>query len=227
VRRVFVMRLALVIVLSGLPLQAVASPPKDRPRSATVQPEKAVGSKRIKAVSVTNAGRSLKSIGSSGKLAVSKTPVTRLSKASRFVERGLKSDTASSQRLSYRYLYHATSRDAFKAISTHGFRTDIPSPQVAFHRNRFGRGVYLSTSAAGAHAERPGGVTLRVRADVRRPLDLRARGPITDLAMAKAIARGARKHGYDAIVFRSIRPGGGGTNIVVFDSSRIRVLQQR
>ena len=57
----------------------------------------------------------------------------------------------------------------------------------------------------------------------RNNLDITSRGPIHDKAMAKAIARGARKHGFDSLTTQSVQPGGG-TNTVVFEPSRARIL---
>ena len=64
-----------------------------------------------------------------------------------------------------------------------------------------------------------GGTVLRVNVDLGRNLNVPNRG-IIDYEMGQAIARGARKHGFNSITFCSAQ-NPGGVNIVVFDPSRI------
>lgn len=71
--------------------------------------------------------------------------------------------------------------------------------------------------------ERGGGVVLQIDATVGRSLNILNRGPIYDAAIAKAIARGARKHGFDSIITRSVQPGGG-VNTVIFDPRNVRAV---
>lgn len=119
--------------------------------------------------------------------------------------------------------FHATDSKNVPLIKQGGFRTDLPNPQAAWRNNRFGRGVYMADSPEGALAERPGSnAMLTVEADVGKTLDLTARGPIRDSDAAKAIARGARKHGFDSLTVQSVQPGGG-TNTVVFEPQRVKI----
>lgn len=119
--------------------------------------------------------------------------------------------------------YHAASESAVEPIKKFGFRTDIPNPQAAFHNNRFGRGVYLANTRKAALAERPNSAVLRVEADIGKNLNIIERGPIYDADLAKGIARGARKHGFDSITTKSVRDGGD-INTVIFDPSRTRAI---
>jgi hypothetical protein len=105
-------------------------------------------------------------------------------------------------------------------ITQQGFRTDLPNVIAAGRNNRFGRAVYLSDFPETALAERPGGAVLDVQADFGRNLNVMDRGPIQDLAVARSIARGARKHGYDSITTLSVRRRGG-VNLIVFDPKRV------
>ncbi|WGO98949.1 hypothetical protein QFX18_02595 [Saccharophagus degradans] len=90
-----------------------------------------------------------------------------------------------------------------------GFRIDIPNLQAAFHNNRFGSGVYISETPAAALVERPNSVVLNVDANLGKNLDITTRGPIYDADLAKSIARGARKHGYDSVTTISVQKSGG------------------
>ena len=122
------------------------------------------------------------------------------------------------------YYYHSCGDDVADIIAENGFRTDIPNPQAAFNNNRYGRGVYLADSPTTALAERPGGTVLKVNATIGKNLDLRSRGVIggDDYTMTHAIARGARKHGYDSISFISSK-NPSGINTVVFNPSNVSV----
>jgi hypothetical protein len=122
-----------------------------------------------------------------------------------------------------RSVYHATSESAVTSIIDGGFRIDIPNPVAAFHNNRFGSGVYLSETPGAALVERPNSVVLNVEANFGRNLDITARGPIYDADLAKSIARGAQKHGYDSITTISAQKGGG-ANTIVFDPNRVRAI---
>lgn len=117
-------------------------------------------------------------------------------------------------------LYHSAGDNVADIIVENGFRTDLPNPQAAFNNNRFGRGVYLSDSPATALAERPGGIILEVDANLGKFLDVTNRG-ILDYDMGHAIARGARKHGYDSIIFNSAQRSGG-INTVILDPNNIK-----
>ena len=64
---------------------------------------------------------------------------------------------------------------------------------------------------------------LKTKVDVGKNLDVTNRG-IIDENMAKSVRRGARKHGYDSIDFKSAQPGGT-TNTVVFDPKRIKSVE--
>ena len=81
----------------------------------------------------------------------------------------------------------------------------------------------MSDSPSGALAERPGGVVLKVEANLGRNLNILDRGPINDAAMAKSIARGASKHGFDSITTKSGKPKGG-VNIVILDPKNARAI---
>lgn len=118
-------------------------------------------------------------------------------------------------------MYHSANPSAVDSIVKNGFRTDLPSPQQAFHNNRFGSGVYLADSPATALAERPGGTVLQVQADLGKTLNVTDRG-IVDYDMGQAIGRGARKHGYDSITFNSAQ-NAGGINTLVFNPSRVDI----
>ena len=122
------------------------------------------------------------------------------------------------------YYYHSCGDDVADIIAENGFRTDIPNPQAAFNNNRYGRGVYLADSPATALAERPGGTILKVNANIGKNLDLRNRGVIggDDYTMTHAIARGARKHGYDSITFISSK-NPLGINTVIFNPNNVSV----
>jgi hypothetical protein len=113
-------------------------------------------------------------------------------------------------------LYHSTDPAAIAPISKTGFDINRPNAKAAFHNNRFGRGVYLSHSPSAALAERPGGAVVLVNANLGNNLDITSRGPIRDKALAKSIARGARKHGFNSLTTESVQPGGG-INTVVFN----------
>lgn len=104
-----------------------------------------------------------------------------------------------------------------------GFRTDIPNPVDAFHNSRFGSGVYVSDTPNAALAERPGGTVIKVEANIGENLDITNRGFI-DPDMGKAIARGARKHGYDSITTVSAQPGRG-INTIIFDPNKVRAVE--
>jgi hypothetical protein len=118
-------------------------------------------------------------------------------------------------------VFHATSDSAVNPIIEGGFRIDIPNPQAAFHNNRFGSGVYVSDSPAAALAERANSTVLNVEADFGVNLNITTRGPIYDADLAKSIARGARKHGYDSITTQSVQKNGG-INTIVFDATKVR-----
>lgn len=108
-----------------------------------------------------------------------------------------------------------------------GFRTDLPNPQAAWKNNRFGRGVYLADSPATALAERPGRTILKINADTGKNLNLTNRG-IIDYDMVQAIARGARKHGYNSITFFSNaakEQGFKGVNTMIFDPTRVSIQE--
>ena len=122
------------------------------------------------------------------------------------------------------YYYHSCGDDVADIIAENGFRTDIPNPQVAFNNNRYWRGVYLADSPTTALAERPGGTILKVNAETGKNLDLRNRGIIggDDYTMTHAIARGARKHGYDSITFVSSK-NPSGINTVIFNPNNVSV----
>jgi hypothetical protein len=117
-------------------------------------------------------------------------------------------------------LYHSAGDNVADIIVENGFRTDLPNPQAAFNNNRFGRGVYLADSPATALAERPGGIILEVDANLGKSLDVTNRG-ILDYDMGHAIERGARKHGYDSIIFNSAQRSGG-INTVILDPNNIK-----
>ena len=117
-------------------------------------------------------------------------------------------------------MYHSVGDNVADIIVENGFRTDLPNPQAAFNNNRFGGGVYLADSPATALAERPGGIILEVDADLGKTLDVTNRG-ILDYDMGHAIARGARKHGYDSIIFNSAQRSGG-INTVILDPNNIK-----
>jgi len=119
--------------------------------------------------------------------------------------------------------FHSTSDAVVDLIMNGGFRTDIPNPQAAFHNNRFGRGVYLSDTPAAALSERPGGVVLSVDAKLGRNLNIVNRGPIFDSQIAKALSRGARKHGFDSITTVSVQPNGG-INTIILDPANVRAI---
>ena len=88
----------------------------------------------------------------------------------------------------------------------------------------YGRGVYLADSPATALAERPGGTILKVSGNTGRNLDITSRGVIggDDYTMTHAIARGARKHGYDSITFMSAK-NPNGVNTVIFNPANVKV----
>lgn len=95
---------------------------------------------------------------------------------------------------------------------------------AAFHNNRYGRGVYLADSPATALAERPGGTILKVSGDIGKNLNITNRSIIggNDYTMTHAIARGARKHGFDSITFMSAK-NLSGLNTVIFNPANVRV----
>ena len=95
---------------------------------------------------------------------------------------------------------------------------------AAFHNNRYGRGVYLADSPATALAERPGGTILKVSGDIEKNLNITNRGIIgeNDYTMTHAIARGARKHGFDSITFMSAK-NPSGLNTVIFNPANVKV----
>ncbi len=101
-------------------------------------------------------------------------------------------------------LYHSADESVVDLIKENGFKTDLPTKSDAFHNNRFGRGVYLADSPTTALAERPGGVIIEVEATLGKNLDITTKG-IIDYETAHSIARGARKHGYNSITFRSAK----------------------
>lgn len=107
------------------------------------------------------------------------------------------------------------------SIVENGFRTDLPSPQQAFHNNKFGSGVYLADSPVTALAERPRGTVLYVQADLGKTLNVTNRGNV-DYDMGQAIARGARKQGYNLVLFNSAQSVGG-INTLVFNPSKVIV----
>ena len=119
--------------------------------------------------------------------------------------------------------FHSAPPTAVTPILTSGFRTDLPNVMAAGRNNRFMRGVYLADSPVAALAERPGGVVLGVDAALGRNLDIRYLGPVYDIQVSRAIARGARKHGFDSITTMSVRTGGG-VNTVLFDPARARAI---
>jgi intein/homing endonuclease len=124
------------------------------------------------------------------------------------------------------YYYHSCADEVADIIAESGFRTDLPNPQAAFNNNRFGRGVYLADSPTTALAERPGGTILKVEAKLGKNLDVTSRGIIggDDYSMAHAIARGARKHGYDSITFMSSK-NKTGINTVIFNPNNVTVKE--
>jgi len=77
----------------------------------------------------------------------------------------------------------------------------------------------LSDSPITAIAERPGRTLLRVRADLGNNMNVTNMG-IVDYRMGQAIARGARRHGFNSITFNSAQ-NAVGTNTVIFDPSRV------
>ena len=122
-------------------------------------------------------------------------------------------------------LYHSANPKFVDVMMKDGFNTNIPSAHLAFKNNRFGRGVYLGDSPATVLAERSGGTVLRVQADLGKNLNIVNRGVIggSDYTMTQAIARGARKHGYDSISFLSKaaqEQGFTGINTMIFDPKR-------
>ena len=84
--------------------------------------------------------------------------------------------------------------------------------------------LFRSETPAAALAERSNSVVLKVEADIGKNLDITFRGPIYDADIAKAIARGAGKHGYDSITTISVQKSGG-INTIVFDPTRVRAIQ--
>ena len=120
--------------------------------------------------------------------------------------------------------YHSCADEVADIIADTGFRTDLPNEVAAFQNNRYGRGVYLADSPTTALAERPGGTVLEVSANRGKNLDITSRGVIggDDYTMTHAIARGARKHGYDSITFMSAK-NPGGVNTVIFDPANVKV----
>lgn len=122
--------------------------------------------------------------------------------------------------------YHSCGDNVADIIANTGFKTDIPDEVTAFYNNRYGRGGYLADSPTTALAERPGGTILKVIANPGRNLDLTSRGVIggDDYTMTHAIARGARKHGYDSITFISAK-NPNGINTVIFNPSNIQVTE--
>ena len=120
--------------------------------------------------------------------------------------------------------YHSCADEVADIIADTGFRTDIPNEVDAFKNNRYGRGVYLSDTSDTALAERPGGAILKVNANVGKNLNLTNRGVIggKNYTMTHKIARGARKHGYDSITFRSAEKADG-VNTVIFNPKNIEV----
>ncbi len=120
--------------------------------------------------------------------------------------------------------YHSCADEVADIIADTGFRTDLPNEVVAFHNNRYGRGVYLADSSATALAERPGGTILKVSGNRGKNLDITSRGVIggDDYTMTHAIARGARKHGYDSITFMSAK-NSRGVNTVIFNPANVKV----
>ena len=69
-----------------------------------------------------------------------------------------------------------------------------------------------------------GGTILKVNAETGKNIDLRNRGIIggDDYTMTHAIARGARKHGYDSITFVSSK-NPSGINTVIFNPNNVSV----
>ncbi|MEF2969293.1 RHS repeat-associated core domain-containing protein [Paenibacillus sp. M1] len=123
--------------------------------------------------------------------------------------------------------YHSANPTVVDIMKENGFRTDLPNPQAAWKNNRFGRGVYLADSPETALAERPGGTILKIIADTGKNLDVTNRG-IIDYDMGQAIARAARKHGYDSITFLSNaakEQGFKGVNTVIFDPKKVSILE--
>jgi len=123
--------------------------------------------------------------------------------------------------------YHSANPSVVDIMKESGFRTDLPNPQAAWKNNRFGRGVYLADSPATALAERPGGTILKINADTGKNLNLTNRG-IIDYDMGQAIARGARKHGYNSITFLSNaakEQGFKGANTMIFDPTRVSIQE--
>ncbi|MHC1723772.1 MAG: hypothetical protein AB9836_11295 [Aminipila sp.] len=123
--------------------------------------------------------------------------------------------------------YHSADPNVINLIKENGFRIDLPTPQQAFHNNRFGSGVYLGNSPATVLAERPGGSILKIEANIGKNLNVVDKG-IIEYDMGQAIARGARKHGYDSISFTSKaaqEQGFTGINTMVFDPKRVIVKE--
>ena len=123
--------------------------------------------------------------------------------------------------------YHSANPSVVDIMKESGFRTDLPNPQAAWKNNRFGRGVYLADSPETALAERPGGTILKINADISKNLDVTSRG-IIDYDMGQAIARGARKHGYDSIAFLSNaakEQGFKGVNTMIFEPTRVSIQE--
>ena len=100
--------------------------------------------------------------------------------------------------------------------------SDLPDVKSAGQNNRFGRGVYLSDTVKGAKIERPGGTVVKIETNLGKNLDITDRGAIVDNKLAKDIARGAKKHGYDSITTKSVRPGGA-NNTVIFDPKNVKM----
>lgn len=84
----------------------------------------------------------------------------------------------------------------------------------------------MADSITTALAERPGGTILKVTANKGKNLDLTDRGVIggDDYTMTHAIARGARKHGYDSITFVSAK-NPDGVNTVIFNPNNIESVE--
>lgn len=116
--------------------------------------------------------------------------------------------------------YHSCADEVADIIADTGFKTDLPNKVEAF----YGRGVYLADSPATALAERPGGTILKVSGDIGKNLNITNRSIIggNDYTMTHAIARGARKHGFDSITFVSAK-NLSGLNTVIFNPANVKV----
>mgnify|MGYP003495727110 CR=1 FL=1 len=127
-------------------------------------------------------------------------------------------------------LYHSANAEYVDVMKRDGFKINYPTSVKAFSNNRFGMGVYLGDSPAIVLAERPGGIILKVQADLGKNLNVVNRGVIgeEDYELTHAIARGARKHGYNSITFLSKAArdqGFTGINTVIFEPKNVVISE--